>query len=132
MATNAGRGRLYTTFAVLLAAAVCGMVLVSPAFAASAEGCSIFSITPGCDLSGWMKLVLGDILIAASLAIFLHHLSRRSNKKIEKNSAEIKKINVSIQRILTDQKNVEMRRKIFVAPVVQEPVCRAPPVPWRH
>ncbi len=54
------------------------------AFAAVTEGCGLFDISLECDLSGWMKLFLGDLAIAASLALFLHFLAHRTQSKLEK------------------------------------------------
>jgi len=87
---------------------------IHSAFAASPEECNMFEITFGCDLSGWMKLILGDIAIAASLALLLHYLAHRSNVKIEQNSKAIKNNNVSIQKILTDQQDMKNRRQTYV------------------
>jgi hypothetical protein len=53
------------------------------AFAAVTEGCGLFDVSLDCDLSGWMKLFLGDIAIAASLAVFLHFLAHRTQSKLE-------------------------------------------------
>ncbi len=88
--------------------------LIYPAFAVSSEGCNMFEITFDCDLSGWMKLILGDIAIAATLAIFLHYLVHRSNTKIEENSNAIKSNSVAIQKIITEQEGIRKRRKIYV------------------
>ncbi|MCH7968735.1 MAG: hypothetical protein IH841_05765, partial [Thaumarchaeota archaeon] len=49
--------------------------LFDSVFAAVSEGCEIFEIREGCDLSGWMILIFGEILVGVSLAIFLHTLS---------------------------------------------------------
>jgi len=62
------------------------------AFAAVSEGCGLWDVNPECDLSGWMKLFLGDIAVGAVLAVFLHVLAHRSNIKLEANGKEIQKI----------------------------------------
>ena len=66
---------------------------ISAAYAASATpGCSMFEIKEGCELGGWMHLILGEVVIGALLAIFLHVLAHRSNIKLENNSQIINKI----------------------------------------
>jgi len=60
---------------------------VHSAFAVATPGCGFFDISLECDLSGWMKLFLGDILIASVvgglLALLFHRLSHRTQKKLE-------------------------------------------------
>ena len=98
---------------ILIATILHVMVLNKWAFAGvSVEDCSMFQITLDCDLSGWMKLIIGDIAIAASLALFLHYLAHRSNAKIELNSKAIKKNSITIQKILTDQQDTKLRIRI--------------------
>ena len=56
------------------------------AFAAAEEAprhCALFEVRMDCDLSGWMKLFMGDIGIGAFLAVLLHTFSHRNQKKIE-------------------------------------------------
>ncbi len=55
------------------------------AFAADTRdpNCGLFTIRLDCDLSGWMKLFMGDIGIGAFLAVLLHTFSSRNQKKIE-------------------------------------------------
>ena len=55
-------------------------------------GCGMFEIREGCELGGWMHLVLGDVVIGALLAIFLHVLAHRNNVKLENNARIIQKI----------------------------------------
>lgn len=52
----------------------------------------MFEIREGCELGGWMHLILGDVIIGALLAIFLHVLAHRSNLKLEHNAKTIQKI----------------------------------------
>ncbi len=92
------------------------------AFAAATPGCGLFDISLECDLSGWMKLLMGDIAIGAFLALLLHFFSWRSNIKIEKNSEqlkenseEIKENSIVIQKILAAQEySTNRRRDYFV------------------
>ena len=56
------------------------------AFAAAEEAprhCVLFEVRMDCDLSGWMKLFMGDIGIGAFLAVLLHSFSHRNQQKIE-------------------------------------------------
>jgi hypothetical protein len=54
------------------------------AFAAVSDpNCSLYTVELGCDLSGWMKLLMGDIGVGAVLAMFLHFLAHRQAKKTE-------------------------------------------------
>ncbi len=66
----------------------------------------MFEIREGCELGGWMHLILGDVLIGALLAILLHILAHRSNLKLENNAKTIQKI-IEIQE---EQRN---RRKDY-------------------
>jgi hypothetical protein len=56
---------------------------VRPAFGAVTEGCGFFDFSLECDLSGWMKLLIGDLGIAAVLALLLHTLAHRTQGKIK-------------------------------------------------
>ncbi len=69
------------------------------AYGSITEECSIWDIKLECDLSGWMKLLMGDIAIGAFLAILLHYFSRKNNKLLES--------------IITEQENMRTRRKKF-------------------
>ena len=69
------------------------------AFAAVTEGCGLFDVNLECDLSGWMKLFLGDIAIAAGLALLLHFLAHRTQNKLEK--------------IMETEENLRNRRKDY-------------------
>ena len=86
----------------------------SPVFAETTEGCGMFDLRLGCDLSGWMKLILGDLAIGAVLALLLHYLSHRSNIKIEENSRIGKENSKQIEKIIVAQENSRHRRKIYV------------------
>jgi hypothetical protein len=93
---------------------------IHSAFAAVSEGCGLWDVNPECDLSGWMKLFLGDVAIGAVLAILLHFFAHRSNVKIEKNSEQlkensetIKENSITIQKILDTQENSRNRRRDY-------------------
>lgn len=58
---------------------------INTSFAAESQpNCGIFEIKPGCDISGWLHLILGDMAIATFLGLLLHHFSRRASMKLEK------------------------------------------------
>ena len=77
------------------------------AFAAEGTpGCGMFEIKTGCELGGWLHLILGDIIIGALLAIFLHILAHRSNIKLENNAK-------TIQKIIEMQEEQRNRRKDY-------------------
>ncbi len=81
---------------------------IHSAFGAVSEGCGLWDVNPECDLSGWMKLFMGDVAIGAVLALLLHFFAHRSNVKIEKNSLAIQKI------IDTQESSRNRRRDYFV------------------
>jgi len=72
--------------------------------AGTTPGCAMFVISPGCDLSGWMHLLLGDAVTGGLLGLLYHFLSHKTNKKIEHiiNQAEElrkRRKNYSIQQL---------------------------------
>ena len=79
---------------------------IHSAYGAVSEGCGLWDVNPECDLSGWMKLFLGDVAIGAFLAILLHFFAHRSNVKLEENS-------LAIQKILDTQENSRNRRRDY-------------------
>ena len=82
---------------------------ISMAYAAGGTpGCSMFEIKEGCELGGWMHLILGDVIIGALLAIFLHVLAHRNNIKLENNARTIQK------GLLKCKKNKEIVEKIIL------------------
>ena len=86
---------------------VLSTTFVHTAFAAEGTpGCGMFEIRSGCELGGWLHLILGDVAIGALLAVFLHFLAHRSNLKLEHNAKTIQSI-IEMQEI---QRN---RRKDF-------------------
>ncbi len=96
------------------------VLLFDSAFAAVSEGCEIFEIKAGCDLSGWLKLIFGAS-IGAFLAILLSTLSHRSNLKLEKNheqlkenTEQLKENNIAIQKILDAQVYFRNRRRDYL------------------
>jgi len=79
---------------------------IHSAFGAVAEGCGLWDVNPACDLSGWMKLFLGDIGVGAVLAVLLHVLAHRSNVKLEENSK-------SIHQIIESQDDIRKARRDY-------------------
>jgi len=101
----------------LVAFFILPIFLFDSAFAAVSEGCEIFEIKAGCDLSGWLKVIFGAS-IGAFLAILLYTLSRRSNLKLERNheqlkenTKQLKENNIAIQKILDEQEYFKNRRR---------------------
>jgi len=95
------------------------IMLFDSAFAAVSEGCEIFEIREGCDLSGWLKLIIG-VSIGAFLAILLYTLSRRTNlrlgrnrEQLKENTQQLKENSVAIQKILDAQEYSRNRRRDY-------------------
>ena len=97
-----------TTIAYLLMLGFAIKVIsTNTAYAAGGTpGCGMFEIKEGCELGGWMHLILGDVLIGALLAVFLHVLAHRSNIKLENNAK-------TIQKIIEMQEEQRNRRKDY-------------------
>jgi len=100
---------------------IANLLVFDSAYATVSEGCEIFEIREGCDLSGWMILIFGEILVGASLAIFLHTLSHRNSMKLEKdskqlkeNSEKLKENSIAIQKILDAQEYSRNRRRDYL------------------
>ena len=69
---------------ILVAISFFGITGIFDAFAAgTTPGCGMFDISPECDLSGWLHLLLGDALTGGILGILFHYLSHKTNTKIE-------------------------------------------------
>jgi len=86
------RKKVYIGSLLLFSLFVSSTFLIHSAFAAVSEGCGLFDFRLECDLSGWMKLFIGDIGVGAFLAMFLHFLAHRTTLKLEENGKEIQKI----------------------------------------
>jgi len=84
--------KAYLASILLFSIFVASTFFIHTAFAAVTEGCGLWDVNPECDLSGWMKLLLGDIGVGALLALFLHTLAHRTTIKLEANGKEIQKI----------------------------------------
>jgi len=96
------------------------VLLFDSAFAAVSEGCEIFEIKAGCDLSGWLKLIFG-VIIGTFLAILLYTLSHRNNLKLERNheqlkenTEQLKENSIAIQKILDAQVYFRNRRRDYL------------------
>ncbi len=89
-------------------------LVIGSAFAEQDEECNLLHLSVHCDLSGWMTLILGDVMISAALAVFLHYLAYHSTIKIEQNIKATKENNVAIQKILSEQQETRTRRQIYV------------------
>ncbi len=84
---------------LFFAAFFSSIFLIHSAFAAVSPGCGFFDLDPQCDLSGWLHLLLGDILIGSLLALLFMRLSTRTQSKLEK--------------IIESQEVMRLRRKDF-------------------
>ena len=105
--------KVYLASILLFSVFVASTFFIHTAFAAVSEGCGLFDVKPGCDLSGWMKLLMGDIAVGAFLALLLHFLTHRSNIKLEKNTELLKENSVAIQKILDAQEYSRNRRRDY-------------------
>lgn len=56
------------------------------------HSCSLTYFDPHCSPSGWMSFILGDVVIAIALGVFLHHLGSKSYKRLVKTSERIDSI----------------------------------------
>ena len=106
---------------VIFAFLISPTFLFDSAYAAVSEGCEIFEIKAGCDLSIWLSLILGEIVVGAFLAIFLHYLAHRSHVELEKdskqlkeNSEKLKENSVAIQKILDAEEYSRNRRRDYL------------------
>ncbi len=100
--------KAYLALILLFSVFMTSTFFIHSAFGAVSEGCGLWDVNPECDLSGWMKLFMGDVAIGAVLALLLHFFAHRSNVKIEKNSLAIQKI------IDTQESSRNRRRDYFV------------------
>ena len=100
------RKKVYLSSILLFSIFVASTFFIHTAFAAVSEGCGYWDVRLECDLSGWMKLFLGDVGVGAMLAIFLHVLAHRSNVKLDANSR-------AIQKILDTQEAVRKTRRDY-------------------
>jgi len=78
---------------------------VNSAFGAATPGCGFFDLAAECDLSGWLHLLIGDIIIGSIvgglLALLFHRLAHLNQKKLE--------------TIIESQENMRVRRKDYAA-----------------
>ncbi len=104
----------------LVAFFILPIFLFDSAYAAVSEGCEIFEIKAGCDLSGWMKVIFG-VAIGGGLAILLYTLSHRTKLRLERNheqlkenSEKIKENSIAIQKILDAEEYLRNRRRDYL------------------
>ena len=115
--------KAYLASILLFSVFVASTFFIHTAFAVATPDCGFFDVSLQCDLSGWMKLFMGDISIGAFLAVLLHFFARRNSVKIEKNSEQLKENgeklkenSEKIQKILDAQEYSRNRRRdYFVA-----------------
>ena len=104
----------------LVAFFILPIFLFDSAYAEVSEGCEIFEIKAGCDLSGWMKVIFGAA-IGGGLAILLYTLSHRTKLRLERNgeqlkenSEKIKENSIAIQKILDAEEYLRNRRRDYL------------------
>ena len=94
------RKKITTISLVVFLAYVCSTTLIHTAFAAEGTpGCGMFEIRPGCELGGWMHLLVGDALTGGMLGVLFHHMAHKTNSKLE--------------AILEEQEALRKRRKDY-------------------
>ncbi len=81
------RKSLYLSSMIVFVAFFSTSFFFHPAFAAASPGCGFFDLGQQCDLSGWLHLLFGDIVIGSVvggvLAFLFHRLARRTQSKLE-------------------------------------------------
>ncbi len=75
---------------VMFAFFISPIFLFDSAYAAVSEGCEMFEIKAGCDLSIWLSLILGEIVVGAFLAIFFHYLEHKIHLELKKDIEQLK------------------------------------------
>jgi len=102
--SNVRKG-LHLSSMLVFAVFFSSIFFVHSAFAATTPGCEFFDLAPECDLSGWLHLLMGDIVIGSIvgglLALLFHRLSLRTQKKLE--------------TIIESQEAMRIRRKDYSA-----------------
>jgi len=93
------RKSLYLSSMLVFVAFFSSIFFIHTASAAVTEGCGFFDLSSECDLSGWLHLVLGDIIIGSLLALLFMRLSTRTHSELEK--------------IIESQEVMRLRRKDF-------------------
>ena len=85
---------------VIFVVFVSGTFSIQSAFAAvGTPGCGMFEIRPGCELGGWMHLLMGDALTGGMLGVLFHYMAHKTNGKLE--------------AILEEQEVLRKRRKDY-------------------
>ena len=81
------RKSLYLSSMIVFVAFFSSSFFFHPAFAAVSPGCGFFDVGPECDLSGWLHLLIGDIVIGSVigglLAFLFHRLAHRTQNKLK-------------------------------------------------
>jgi len=99
------RKSMYLSSLLVFAVFFSSIFFVHSAFGAATPGCGFFDLAPECDLSGWLHLLMGDIIIGSVvgglLALLFHRLSHRTQKKLE--------------TIIESQETMRLRRKDYAA-----------------
>lgn len=110
---NTMSSKIYVVSILFFSVFVSSTFFIHNAFGAVSEGCGLWDVNLDCDLSGWMKLFMGDIGVGAILAVLLHFLAHRTTKKLEENSIELKKNSDNIHQIIESQDNIRKSRRDY-------------------
>ena len=88
------------------------------AYGSISENCGLWDVTFECDLSGWMKLLLGDIAIGAFLAILLHYFAQKNNKLLESIIKEQEKMRTKRRKFCVVSLKNDFTSLIFIYSVI--------------
>jgi hypothetical protein len=106
--------KIYAVSILFFSVFVVSNFFINNAFGATViEGCGLWDVKLECDLSGWLKLFIGDIGVGAVLAVLLHVLAHRTSIKLEQNSHELKKNSDSIHQIIESQDSIRKARRDY-------------------
>jgi len=117
--------KIYWVSILFFSVFVTGTFFIHSAFGVVSEGCGLWDVNPKCDLSGWMKLFMGDIGVGAVLAVLLHVMTHRSNVKLEENGLELRKNSENIQKIIESQESIRRARRDYAVQNVKNHKKRA-------
>ncbi len=71
------------------------------------EPCDPFHLTIDCDLSGWLGLLLGDMLMGIGLAVLFYYLSSKNDEKIEG-------VRKNVFKIILEQAEIRHKQETYV------------------
>lgn len=93
---------------------IAGVTLGTPvALHVSGHVCSLTSFNDECGPSGWASIILGDVVIAATLVTLMHKMGRRANEQIASTINEI-------EEMVKREKKLKNRRVLFVCRTLKD------------